>query len=359
MKSETMPKVLIAPLNWGLGHATRSSAIIMGLEKRGIEPVLAASGISKQWLTARFPHLTCYALPDPGIKYSNRKSTFFITMLRQMPDFFSTLREENREVQKICEQDKKIGAVISDHRLGVYHSKLPSYIIVHQINIPLPFGISQLINYWHQRKLKRYKEVWIPDYFHFPGLSGKMGHINTLKNSLYLGPLVSNFPVSTSESKLLLVILSGPEPQRSILETKLFHLIQDWQSPVAWVRGTNSTSVHIDFPDGWHVIDFAGYEELEPLFSASKLVISRSGYSTLMDLHVHGKPALLIPTPGQPEQEYLCELHHKKGQFISCEQNSLSIEVIEEAWQKAVSGERISWNPLLENKLDQFVNSLS
>lgn len=295
--------ILIAPLDWGLGHAARcvplikyyaqNNTVIVGfttLTKSFLETEL--KGLSLKWVE----------LPSYNITYSRYWPVWFGVLA----DFFKirkVIASENGGLQAIVNPNK-IDVVISDNRFGLYHPKIESYIITHQLNIKAPFfknvttGIN--LNY-----LKKFNQVWIPDEPNHL-LSGELSKVAKQLNYRFIG-ILSRFTKQNLSSKgvYTVILLSGPEPQRSILEKKLISRFKN-QPNMVLIRGTKSEFKQTT--GTMKIIDLANSHELETLLSGAEQIICRSGYSTLMDLYALGvnlKRVTLIPTPGQPEQEYL------------------------------------------------------
>lgn len=301
-------RVLIAPLHWGLGHATRCIPIIRDQLADGNEVIIAAEGGAKALLEEHFPHLHFVTIPFMEITYpadGNMSRHFFW----RGPQFLLSIWREHRCLNSLI-KSKDVDVVISDSRFGLWSKKAQSIFITHQVEIKSPH-FQELINVLNRWVINRFDEVWIPDFEQAPGLAGELSHPHSLpKNAKYIGPL-SRFekPIERSESKWkAIAIISGPEPQRSLFEAEIVRRFIESDEPALILRGKpnepetreigNLKIVH-------HLNDKALCEEL----SKTELVIARSGYSTIMDLHILKISAEFHPTPGQTEQEYLAELH--------------------------------------------------
>jgi UDP:flavonoid glycosyltransferase YjiC (YdhE family) len=186
--------------------------------------------------------------------------------------------------------------------------------------------------------ISRFDECWIPDYEESPGLSGDLSHKYPLpKNAKFIGPL-SRFilpePFSekdTANSKIM-VIISGPEPQRGIFEDLLTRQLLELNHPGTILSGKPESENHSTFIGKLTILSHLPTDEMNSLLKSSSLVICRSGYSSIMDLHALGLKALFIPTPGQTEQIYLAELHQKSGSAKWRKQETLNLKAdIEEA----------------------------
>ena len=337
-------RVFIAPLNWGLGHATRCVPLIEHYRREGHEVVLGGDGDSLLWLKRRFPTLRIEPLAPLRVHYSASRSQVG-AMLRMLPDFIRFIHQDHLLLQSL--QNKYcFDLIISDNRFGLYlprtHHREPitdnrqprTVYLTHQLQIRLPrlFRWAEpLALRIHAAFYRRYDEVWVPDYADpQQSLAGWLSHpANLPANARYIGPLSrftaypsealgNNSPFSNLHSPFSTVaLLSGPEPQRSLLEQDLIRRFENRPERVLIVRGKISgpqtQTVH------QHITLVPRLED-EPLVDAlnqCSRIIARSGYTTIMDLdalHLLHK-AELIPTPGQSEQEYLAA--YLRGRQIS------------------------------------------
>jgi uncharacterized protein (TIGR00661 family) len=297
-------KILIAPLNWGLGHAARCIPVINALLKHNFEPILASDGAALQLLTKEFPVLKFYDLPSYKISYSHGKN-LKLKLIQDIPAIVKTVKEEKKRTTQIHELENLSG-IISDNRFGVRHPKIPSVYITHQINV-LSGNTTFLTSKIHQYFISKFDECWIPDNEDENNLSGKLSEKNATIESKFIGPL-SRLQKKEVEKKYdSLVLLSGPEPQRSILEKRLLEELLTYNKKVLFVRGVFTDEV-ITSPNKNIILkNYLLSEELETAINGSEIVLARSGYSTIMDLAKLEKKAFFIPTPGQYEQIYLAE----------------------------------------------------
>lgn len=289
-----------------MGHATRCIPIIQALLKANFEPVLASDGNALVLLQKEFPYLKSYALPSYNIYYSKKGGNLKLKLLFQVPAIISAVKKEKRVVQKIIEKEG-ISGIISDNRFGVFSKKIPSVYITHQLQVLSGFT-TFLTSKTHQKFIKNFDECWVPDLDNKPRYSGFLSaKKNNSLNVKYIG-ILSRFNYRKITPKYnILVLLSGVEPQRTILENKLLVELKNYKGNVLFVRGVfNNTEICV--PNNFEIVDFLGINELEEAINSSEMVISRSGYSTIMDLAVLGKKAFFIPTPGQYEQEYLAKM---------------------------------------------------
>lgn len=321
-------KILITPLNWGWGHAARCVPIIQKIIDLGYEPVIASDGDALNFLRKEFPSLSYVELPSYNIWYHR---FFKLGILAQLPKIGFAILKEYLAIQKIIKNDKNIIAIINDNRLGVFHSKIKSVYITHQLNIQA--GIfSWGVNKIHHFFIRKHQQCWVPDN-DLRTLSGNLSLCKGIK-PIYIGWLSRFSNNEVKEKKYdLLVLLSGIASQRNRFEKMLIRQLQNYQGRVLWVRGV-FTADKLDIPDNFTQVDALFGEDLKKAIRRSKMVLCRSGYSTLMDLAVLQSSAIVIPTPGQSEQEYLAKHLEQTNQAITSDQFSFRIKKIETPLKK-------------------------
>jgi uncharacterized protein (TIGR00661 family) len=322
---ETKKNILITPLNWGLGHATRCIPIIRALENNGFNPIIASDGIALEMLRKEFPELQTLELPSYQIEYAKKGALFKWKMIQNSPKMIRAILQEKKIVSKwIDEYDLK--GIISDNRLGVFSKKIPSVFITHQLNV-LTGNTSWITSKLHQNIIKKYKECWVPDVAGTPNLTGKLGHIDDPYLKIkYIGPLSRLQKKLMPKKYDLLVMLSGPEPQRGILEDLLKTEVTRFNGQVMFIKGKVESEQKTEIIENVTYYNFMNSSELEQAFNESELVLSRSGYTTIMDLAQLRKKAFFIPTPGQYEQEYLAKKLKKEGLVPFAKQDKFQIE---------------------------------
>ncbi len=321
-------RILICPLDWGLGHASRCVPLIKQLQAQNNQVVVACTDWQKTFLQNEIEGVAYTALFGYNVKYSKSISLgakLFLQSLR-----ISFIIKKERSWLKEFLTHNKIDVVISDNRFGLYNKNVESVFITHQLFVPAPF-LSGMVNKINRYYIKKYNACWVPDFEEEENsLTGKLAHGDSkLKQINYIGPL-SRFTrsASTSEKKYdVLILLSGVEPQRTLLEEKLTEAFAGTNFKIALVRGIES-DIQKQFPGNFSIFNTANTKELEGLFLTSHEIICRSGYSTLMDLRALGLKALLVPTPGQTEQEYLAQYWHEKFRFNCIAQNNINTEDI-------------------------------
>lgn len=332
---EKRKKILVCPLNWGLGHATRCIPIIRELHNQGLAVSLASDGRALSLLKEEFPGLECFELPAYKVTY--RTSNMYLNLAPQMPRIFNAIRKERKLIQRIIEKEN-FDFLISDNRFGCVSDKIPTVFISHQINIKIPFRpFEKIVNAVNYRYIRQFSECWIPDNSGTPNLAGSLSHDTKDLNVKYLGA-ISRMQVLQLEKKYdLTAVLSGPEPQRSILEKKFVEQAKQTDLKVLLVQGKPESRQQKKISKNIDSVSFLTSEDLNRVFAQSKLLLSRSGYTTVLDLAKTGCRAVLIPTPGQTEQEYLSENLTEQGIFYSQTQKDFNLKKIMQA-QAAYKG---------------------
>jgi len=313
---ENSNRILVAPLNWGLGHATRCIPIIRELLDHGHQPFIASDGVALSLLKKEFPDLPAFELPSYKISYAEKGRNFKIKMIWDSPKVFKAIAKEKKAVKRLVKEHDLQG-IISDNRLGAYYKKVPCVFITHQLNV-LSGNTTWMSSKAHQKIIKKFDICWVPDVKEKPNLTGKLGHLKKSKlNIAYLGPLSRFEKEELSITHDLMVLLSGPEPQRTMLEEKLMEELHEFEGNILFVKGkieNHQVQEEIEIPHGKILhYNFMKSDELEKAINQSKKVLCRSGYTTVMDLAKLEKKAFFIPTPGQYEQEFLAKRMQKQG----------------------------------------------
>ena len=296
---------------------------------RDFDVLIASDGAALEFLKKEFPQLPLVELPSYSIKYSRKGAWLKWTLLKRIPKILKAVEQERKIVHDLVDTGR-IQGIISDSRWGIYNEKVPSVYITHQLNVMS--GITTAVtSRRHQRIIERFDECWVPDNDGPNNLSGKLGHLKDAEFKIrYLGVLSRMRKMDLTLQNDILFLLSGPEPQRSILEDRIISDFKDLDKHMVLVRGVIKTQQMRKRIGNISVIDFLLRDELEELINASELVISRPGYTTLMDLSILGKKAFFIPTPGQNEQLYLAKRMSKLGMAPYCVQNEFSKKRLQE-----------------------------
>lgn len=314
------PTILIAPLDWGLGHATRCIPIIHALIRKNCNILIAAEGKVKSLLSKEFPQLQFIDLKGYRVQYSKNSWMLPFRIGKQIPKILSTIQYENERLKEIV-KEQNVHGIISDNRYGFYHERIPSVFITHQLRIRTPFGkwVNDFLQKLNFQYINRFSECWVPDNETETNLSGELSH-SQKKPSVplkFIGPLSRFQNSSAGEEKGVLILLSGPEPQRTIFENLLVQQLNEYKDPVVLVRGLPGERSQLKLSSNISVHNHLPAEEFNKKMNEASIVISRCGYSTVMELARLRKKSILIPTPGQTEQEYLAK-HLMKNKLALC-----------------------------------------
>lgn len=298
-------------MNWGLGHATRCIPIINALIEQGFSPLLAGDGDSLLLLIKEFPNLPFYKLPPSEVAYSKKGSLLKYKLLSQAPKLLKAMTLEKKVLKEI-HQKENLSGIISDNRFATRLEEVPSVYITHQLKV-LSGKTSSVSTALHQKIIDKFDQCWIPDYA-LEGLAGELSQSKkSLKHVKYIGPL-SRFTKNPHEKKWdLVIVLSGPEPQRAYFEDKIMNQLASFSGNSLVIQGIVEPEQKQEKIGNTTRVNFMLYEELRDAIEAGRLIVSRSGYSSIMDLEALEAKAFFIPTPGQFEQEYLAMDLEKKG----------------------------------------------
>jgi hypothetical protein len=327
--------VLVAPLDWGLGHATRCIPIIYELIHQGVRVVIAANSGQTILLKSEFPDLEFIESDDYNIRYNGGRLLKWGLLFR-VPSLLKRIKKENVWLDDIL-RHRHIDAVISDNRYGLYHKGCHSVFITHQLQVQSGFGFSFLSRYidrrilkWNYAFIQKFSSCWIPDLESGLSIAGTLSHPAKLPSIpvKYIG-ILSRFCTSHNniQKNSLLILLSGPEPQRTEFENILLEQIANQTINTVVVRGLPGW----DFPlpsarEGLQIWNHLPSKDLNELMNNSQYIVARSGYSTIMDLLAVKKNAILVPTPGQTEQEYLGYYLHEKKWMYSVAQKNFNLQ---------------------------------
>lgn len=333
-----IPIVLIAPLDWGLGHATRCIPVIKAFLHLKWKVVLAADGESKILLQQEFPFLQVEHITGYHIRYSAQADRLLLKIVSQIPKILFAIKNEHNWLTEYI-QNHKIDLIVSDNRYGFYSKKIKSIFITHQLQIKTGNRFSDVfirkINY---RFIKNFNECWVADTVNSINAAGELSHPASLPSvkTEYLG-LLSRF-IKTNTIPYIkydcCIVLSGPEPQRTILENAILRDLPFLKIKILLVRGKPQTDDILSVPNHMEVHNHLSGIALQEAFEQSAFILSRSGYTTVMEILSLQKKSILIPTPGQPEQEYLGKkLEENKLAYCTCQESFSLLK----AWNAACS----------------------
>lgn len=318
-------KILVAPLNWGLGHASRCVPLVQRLLDEGHEVILAGDGESLTLLRKHFPKLRYTYLAPLNLRYSKGSRQVW-AMVRALPKLLRWAIQDHAMLKALL-REEPIDQVISDNRFGLYKKGAECIYLTHQLHIMLPKGwrwAESIASRIHARIYTRFNKVWVPDREdRTQSLAGELSHpegFSSQQSAIsYIGPL-SRFEISrshdveASQSYEVVAVLSGLEPQRSLFEQEITARYAGKEEKVLIVQGLMHRPNTRIKRGNITLVPSMNDAELAQALVGAKHIIARSGYSTIMDLEALGvlPKAELIPTPGQPEQEYLAALQNKK-----------------------------------------------
>jgi predicted glycosyltransferase len=337
-------RILFCPLDWGIGHATRCIPVIRHLREQKHEIIIAADGRSFDFLKEYFPDLQFIRLPGFRVSYPSENSMAF-KIAAQSPAILFGIYREHQRLKKII-RNYEVNMVISDNRFGMWSKKIWSVYLTHQLQIKAPVKMKWAEPWLlmaHQWFINQYDECWIPDVPGIINLSGDLSHQHPLpKNGHYIGilsrfenPERPIFPAARKKTPELLILLSGPEPQRTIFEKIILNELALYpQKNVVILQGLPGPKHYSSPLPGVAIYNHLPDDEMGQLIRQAGLIICRPGYSTIMDLVSLGRNAILVPTPGQTEQEYLARHLSTDGLFCRIDQEDFSLNLALEAGQQ-------------------------
>jgi hypothetical protein len=357
--------ILVAPLDWGIGHATRCVPIIRMLQSKGAVVTIAAAGRPLDFLKGIFPDVRFAEAPGFRVTYPSTGS-MALKMAWSAPRLLAGILHEHRWLERYI-SEHGVDAVISDNRFGFWSRYVPSIYLTHQVLIRMPKGMAflEVLSYRaHGLFIKKYSECWIPDFEGEKNLSGDLSHRYARPaNAFFIGPLSRFINVAGETNKEtmvpgpdLLVMLSGPEPQRSILEKIILAEVE--RNPgltTVILRGIPGEENDGEPKAGLMVHSHLSDREIAELIRTSRHIVCRPGYSTIMDLASMGRTAILVPTPGQTEQEYLAGYLSCEYGFCTITQKNFSLE---EALNAPSSHNPAFTGPITETVLEARISRL-
>jgi len=334
VKSSRTHKILICPLDWGLGHAARMVPIIQELLDHHYEVLLGTSGNQKDFFLGEFPSVPQVDALSYQIQYPRIGWLMPVWLCIEIPRLLRLRKKEHHWTEAIC-KEHQVDFIISDNRFGCFSQIIPSVYITHQIRIALPRLLqwAEPMTQWAHRLIqKSFLETWIPDSDSPQSLGGRLSHSGIKKGfHFFIGPQTRFKEKAEKENpeKIWdwLVLISGPEPQRSLFEEKAMAALSHMNAgKVLLVRGRPGQTETPKAPAHFVIYNHLPSPELRNAILSSRMILCRSGYSTLMDLQALYAKAILVPTPGQTEQIALAEDLHQKGFCTHLPQNELSFD---------------------------------
>ncbi len=356
--------VLVCPLDWGLGHATRCVPLIYLLVKTGCRVIIATEGRAAQFLKEEFPDLQHQKFPSYHFFYP-RKSAMVWSILLSSPLILYGIIREYRLVKKLA-QKHGVDVIIADNRFvcrspGVLNVYI-SHVIKIQFSKPLRW-LEPMLHSLHRMAIGGFDMLWIPDFEQAPGLAGSLSHdIRVSVPVSYLGPLSrfsisSPHPITENEQCKdcdLLVIISGPEPQRTIFEEIIIKQALGSPMKVVILRGLPGGSSEPVINHNLLIYNHLPTPLLHRMILQAPLIISRSGYTTIMDLAALHKRAVFVPTPGQPEQEYLADVMKERQIAYCMNQNEFNLQTALRESEKYTGFKPYSAAGCIDNAISQL-----
>jgi UDP-N-acetylglucosamine:LPS N-acetylglucosamine transferase len=354
-------RLLVAPLDWGLGHATRCIPLINKFLTEGFTVVIAADGPIANLLKEAFPNTVILRLPGYEVTYPEGQRGLRRSLLGQWPRVSKAIKMEQKWLANLLATEH-FDAVISDNRYGLYHPTVPCVFITHQLMIQTGSTLTNtLLQRWHYRMINRFSACWVPDTAEADNLSGKLAHPKTMPAIpvAYIGPLSRMKKQKDGKKTIgLCIVLSGPEPQRTYFEKIILEQLKPLCISVILVRGLPNKNEKIVPPNKYTVVhNHLPGEALSAAMQSAEFVLCRSGYSSVMDLVTLACRAILVPTPEQTEQEYLAEsLKQKQIAFSVSQQNFNLAKALNEAQYFTYTlPEKLSFN---EEFISKWLHSL-
>lgn len=326
-------RILFAIHDWGLGHASRSLLLIRALIERGDTIcIVSAPGAGWQLLQSELGTACRFiAYRDIPKPFSRWPAMFYVRMSLSMPWVLARFRLEHRFTEALVAREH-FDCIISDSRFGIWSREVPSYCILHSLRQLIPGRPRQMERFVERGQYHLthgFKRILIPDVEDNGGLSGELGHdpaIDWGEDRLhYIGPLSGIHRTGANSDIDYFFSISGIEPQLTLLADKVLEALPHLSGRIIVTLGQpsgNGRCRHIGSADVYDYLDRRAQEEM---LNRAHIVVTRSGYTTLMELAELGKRALFIPTPGQSEQNYLARFHHASGHAWSVTQNTLDI----------------------------------
>ncbi len=302
MKPETISNktILLSPLNWGMGHVARCVPLIHQLIQQENRIIIACNESQKQIFLSYFPLLDYENHEGYPFKF-NGKGNFGKDLFLNFFKLTKRLKLEKKEVEKLVTK-YKIDVILSDHRYGFISQKCTSIFITHQLNLPV-LRHSKLVDHIHKKLINPFDFIWILDTPESK-FAGKLSRNKIFENIEYIGPY-SRFSLYDQQEKTipLVVIISGPEPYSKQFFKQQFEIANKKKDKTIFIvpshYPTKSQFEQIE------IIPSSDWKLTDNIILKAKKIVSRSGYSTIMDLNVLETESELFATKGQKEQEYL------------------------------------------------------
>jgi UDP:flavonoid glycosyltransferase YjiC (YdhE family) len=365
-----MPLVLVCPMDWGLGHASRCVPVILALREAGCSVLVAASGggseLIKSELGPEIINLTdpdgdsrVRIIPFPGFPVSYSRRFLFFRLMLRVPAFLYHIHMERKLLNRIVKKYRP-NLIVSDNRYGLGHRSVRSVIITHQLTPVMPLALKPfegIVALTIRKWIRTFDECWIPDDPDHSAAGQLISGFERLPSVYFIGWLsrFGSCGYGGSFRYRFLFILSGPEPNRTMLEDIIIKRFSGIRERVLLVRGLHGCIPEREVKGNIEIVGFMDSDMLATAVNDSRTIVCRSGYSSVMDLLVMGRDAVLIPTPGQTEQEYLAEWLSAKGWFRAETQDSINPDI-----DRDLKADQVSFEvrDLLRERIDSVVKMI-
>lgn len=333
-------KVLIAPLDWGLGHATRCVPIIREYLRQGAHVEIAVVKSNAAFFRGAFPNLRQRLVPSYNIVYPKHGYNMGLWLVKNGAHLNKVIRFEHRFAEEMVERHH-YDVLVSDNRFGFYSHKAKSIYMTHQRRIAFPPMLSAFESMgimWHCSIMRHFDEVWVPDIPGAPGYAGNMSHVKFCPRPVKYVGLLSRFQdarqtanpletVSVNEPKgpyQFVAVVSGVEPARGRFEKRLADIFGSIPGRHAIIQGRPSAGIKTWTEGNTDYFTHLPDDQFANVIKSAKWIVSRGGYSTIMDMAVLGAKCVLVPTPGQYEQVVLARDLSKSHQAVALGEEELN-----------------------------------
>jgi UDP-N-acetylglucosamine transferase subunit ALG13 len=326
-------RILYAVYHWGLGHATRSLVAMRALLARGDEvTIMMQPGPGLELLRSELGDSCDYIpLRDTPAPLGRYPALFYLRMSLSVPWILAGFRNEHRVTERLV-RERGFDLVVSDSRIGVWSSVVPSYFIFHSLHQIVPGrsrALERMVEWGQRGLLSGFAKVLIPDVEEDGGLSGYLGHDPAFDwgrgRLVYIGPLSDIGRSGTPEDIDYFFSVSGLGIPQQTFATLVLDALPKIPGRVVVTLGRPEKAGETQRINGAVVHGYLDRERQAEMLNRARVVVTRSGYTTLMELAELGKRALFVPTPGQSEQEYLARYHQERGHVCSTTQARLDI----------------------------------
>lgn len=346
-------KVLVAPLDWGLGHATRCAPIVQEFLDRGCEVELAVVKSNARILREMFPNVRQRLAPSYNIVYPKHGYNMGFWLLKNSVHLKAVMHAEHRYAEEMVRRHH-YDILVSDNRFAFYSKNAISIYMTHQRRIAFPqaFRMFETVGeMWHASVMAHFDEVWVPDLPDAPGYAGSLSHIAMSPRPLKFVGALSRFMLPGSEvendasqnsdasranelsqknlEKLgVVAVISGVEPARTQFEARLRFVLAQTLGRHVMILGKPTLGQKCWKEGNITFYSHLPSDEFAQVVRRAEWVVSRGGYSTVMDMAVLGAKCIFVPTPGQYEQVILARDLTAAGFACSVEEKLLTSETL-------------------------------